>query len=205
MEETNRKMEATYHDPSLRDGTYDVSFELTEDAEDALFAAFTDELHSHLRDGTFPAQKIHLFQKLSEQRTEHPPWIDTPSGAWTYDLELSEWEYHLISRVVGNSLDNILGPGGADKYEELIDAWKEITQDMQSEQELEELEGEMQQSEIEDYKDFGAPVNSVFKCFVHDGQYRMYEETTTGDKWYICTDCTASFSEIDEEHECPER
>lgn len=186
MNETNRSFEVSYHDTSLRDETRDVSFELTEDAEDALFAAFEREIGEHVRDGTFPDQKVHLFHRLAEQRTEHPPWIEANDGIRTYDLVVSEWDYHLLTRIVGESLSNVLGPEGASRYEELVEVWQDVTEQM--------LDTETEYEPVD-------PDNGYFECFIQDGSVAVYTNEE-GDRWYTCTECEQSFAEIAEDHTC---
>jgi hypothetical protein len=186
MEQTSRSFEAEYHDTSLRDGTYDVTFTLSEDAEDALFAAFDREISDHFRDGNMPDQKLHLLRRLCGQRSEHPPWIEAKDGKRTYDLELSEWDYHLLTRIIGESLSNVLGPDGAERYSELVEVWEDVTTQMQTAV-AEEVIPE--------------PDNGVFQCHVRDGQFRLYKNAD-GDEWYVCTDCETSFASIGDEHDC---
>lgn len=131
MTETNRKMSVSYYDPSLADSDRtDVSFELTEGAESVLFSSFHDILGNTMRDGGFPTQKLHLFYRMSEQRNAFPPWIESEDPVRTYDLVLTEHDYHILSTVVGNALKNILRPDAADKYLELVDTWTAITEQM---------------------------------------------------------------------------
>lgn len=186
MEKTNRSFQAEYHDTSLRDGTVDVTFTLDEDAEDALFAAFDREVSDHIRDGNMPDQKLHLLRRLCQQRTEHPPWVEANGGARTYDLELSEWDYHLLTRIVGESLSNVLSPEGANRYDKLVDVWQDVTEQMQiavAEEPIPE------------------PDNGVFQCHICDGQFRLYKNAE-GDGWYVCTDCETSYAEIGDSHDC---
>lgn len=210
MQETNRSFDVSYHDTSLREGTHDVTFELSEDAEDALFAAFEREIGDHIREGVFPDQKIHLFRRLSKQRTEHPPWIEANGGERTYDVELSEWDYHILSKLIGQSLTNVLGPEGADRYAELVDVWQDITEQMQphngytqppEQATLSSLITEAGEQFIEEQAEKLEPANRRFECFIRDGQFRKYSNEH-GDTWYVCNDCETSFTEIGDDHDC---
>jgi len=210
MEETNRSFEVAYNDTSLRDGTHDVTFELTEDAEDALFAAFDREMGDNIREGVFPDQKMHLFKRLSEQRTEHPPWVEANGGKRTYDVELSEWDYHILSKLIGESLSNVLGPEGADRYAELVDVWQDITEQMQphngwtqppEQATLSSVITEAGEAFIEETAEKLNPETGHFECLVQDGQFRLYSNDH-GDTWYVCTDCETSFAEIGDDHDC---
>jgi len=210
MRETNRQFEVEYYDTSLRDGTRDVTFELSEDAEDALFSALHREVEENMREGAFPPQKIHLYKRLSEQRTEHPPWIEANGGKRTYDLELSEWDYHLLSKMIGESLSNVLGPDGADRYAELVEVWTEITDQMQphdgweqppEQSTLSSVITEAGRKTIEETAEAMDPESGEFQCLVRDGQFRLYENEH-GDSWYVCTDCGTNFAEIGDNHDC---
>lgn len=189
MQTTSRTFQAEYHDTSLRDGTYDVTFTLNEDAEDALFAAFDREISDHVRDGNMPDQKLHLLRRLCAQRTEHPPWIEARDDERTYDLELSEWDYHLLTKIIGESLSNVLGPEGANRYDKLVDVWKDVTDQMQN--------------AVTETESIAEPDNGVFQCHVErdDNKFRLYKNAD-GDQWYVCTDCETSFAEIGDSHEC---
>lgn len=209
MRQANRRFEVEYYDTSLQDGLCDVTFELSEDAEDALFAALHREIEQNMREGGFPSQKIHLFKRLSEQRTEHPPWIETKGTSRTYDMELSEWDYHLLSKIVGESLSNVLGPAGAPKYEELVDVWKDITMQMEmadprqpSEQTtLSSVITEAGENFIEQAAEEFNPDNGQFLCLLQDGKIHKYGNDA-GDTWYVCTGCDTSFAEIADDHDC---
>lgn len=113
------------------DDEYDVSFELTEEAEDALFTGLANMLREHASDGIFYKELIHLYKKLSEQQESHPPWIETDDiDGRTYDLHITSSDYRLLSKIVGEQLQNVLRPDGAQRYRELIDAWESITDQM---------------------------------------------------------------------------
>lgn len=199
MEDQNRTMDVSYKDPSLVDGTYDVSFRLSEDSEDALFRAMAQHVSADMDSGVFPVQEMHLFYRLSSQRSNHPPWIEMDDER-VYDLELTEWDYHILSTVIGESLSNVLGPDGADKYSELVDVWQDITRDMQLEDELDELQEQLQQQKLITVEN-EQPDNGQFMCLVKDGQFKLYENDD-GDAWYVCTDCGTSFTQIGDNHDC---
>jgi len=132
MQDANRSFDVEYYDPSSRDGTYDVTFRLTEDAEEALFTAMHREVEGNVRNGAFPEQKMHLLKRLADQHSEHPPWIETDGSRRVYDMVLTEYDYHLLTRMIGESLSNVLGPEGSPRYEELVDVWKDVTGQMMS-------------------------------------------------------------------------
>jgi len=201
MRQANRRFEVEYYDTSLQDGLCDVTFELSEDAEDALFAALHREIEQNMREGGFPSQKIHLFKRLSEQRTEHPPWVETNGVARTYDMELSEWDYHLLTKMIGESLSNVLGPAGAQKYEELVDVWKDITMQMEMADIGTGSEQMTLDSVVDDEREQFNPDNGQFLCLLQDGKIHKYGNDD-GDTWYICTKCDTSFAEIDDNHDC---
>lgn len=200
MEQTNRLFEVEYHDPSLRDGTYDVTFTLSEDAEDALFAAFDREISDYVRDGILPDQKLHLLRKLSEQRDNHPPWIEVDADERTYDLELSEWDYHILTTIVGESLSNVLGPEGASRYEELVEIWTEITEQMRIDQEIDEVIDEAAEELRDDEFDYES---ARFECFTADRNFSVF--TNDNVKWYHCLDCKTDVWDRGDHNECPER
>lgn len=201
MHQANRRFEVEYYDTSLQDGLCDVTFELSKDAEDALFAALHREIDQNMRGGGFPSQKIHLFKRLSEKRTEHPPWIETNGVSRTYDMELSEWDYHLLTKMIGESLSNVLGPAGVDKYEELVDVWKDITMQMEMADPRQPVT-EAGEEIIEQASDEFGLDNVQFLCLLQDGKIHKYGNDA-GDTWYVCTECDTSFGELRaDDHDC---
>lgn len=199
LHEENRAFEVSYYDSSLREGTYDVTFTLGPDAENALFEALGREVAEPVREGVVPDQKMHLYRRLAKQRSEHPPWIEASGDERTYDIELTEWDYHLLTSMIGESLSNVLGPDGADRYSELVDAWQEITTQMQVENEVDELEDELEQMSIDTYGT--DPDNGSFVCLLYGGTVRKYTNDD-GDTWYVCTGCDTNYAEISDDHEC---
>jgi len=201
MEQTNRSFQVEYDDTSLRDGTYDVTFTLSEDAEDALFAAFDREISDHLRNGVMPDQKVHLLRRLCEQQSEHPPWVEANDGERTYDLELSSWDYHLLTKVIGESLSNVLRPSGAERYEELVDIWLDVTEQMQIEKEIDDIIDEAAADLYGDDDELDI-CEARFECFTANRNFSVYDDD--GTKWYNCINCHAKFKEPTGLDECPE-
>lgn len=184
MQDDTRSMEIEYVDPSLNEGYYDVSFEVTERAEELLFSAFEAEIGDDIVVGTVPSQKIHLFKRIAEQRRSHPPWIDTDTDVRTYDLVITEWDYHLLSRMIGSVMSNIHGPSVADDYKVLQDAWQSITDDMTDD-------------------DDGRDVDMVGQMTISDGsEFNVYEDSRSGARWYVCTECGTSYASVGDEHVC---
>jgi len=206
-QESNREFEVEYYDTSHSDGVVDVSFELTKDAEDVLFRALAREIEDDISSGTFPKQKMHLVERLTDQYESHPPWIESNTDVRTYDLEMTEWDYHVITKIIGKSMSNLLGPEASEKYEDLLDAWRKITTDMQVTMELKEIQEEINSDIKEDIKNHlpSNPSNGSYETTItiEDGSaFEVYKNERTGDTWYVCTMCRQSYSEIGSEHTC---
>lgn len=203
-QETNRELSVEYYDTSYRDGVFDVTFELTEDAEDVLFRALAREVEDDIVSGTFPKQKMHLVQRLTEQYESHPPWIETENDVRTYDLEMSSWDYHLMAKIIGKSMSNLLNPEASEKYEDLLEAWEKITEDMQIASEVNEIQEELRSEITPNPSD---PSNGSYETTVtiEDGSsFEVYKNERTGATWYVCVDCRQSYAEIGSEHTCQE-
>lgn len=191
-----KTFEATYTVVAADDETFDVTFELSQDAEEALFRGLADKIHDQASEGVFDAELIHLYKRLANQQQSHPPWFEVDEDR-TYDLALTMSDYSTITEIVGKQLTNVLRPSAADTYEELIDVWSGITQDILIEQELRDLEDELAE-EIVEYPD---PDNGEFKCFIHDGKVAVFENDD-GDRWYRCNVCETTYAEIGDQHGC---
>lgn len=208
MNESNRAFRVEYNDMSMQDGTYDVSFTLTEDAEDLLFRALEQEISDDVRSGTFADQKVHLYKRLAEQSQSHPPWIEANDDARVYDLVVTEWDYHLLSKIIGSTMSDLLGPDAAGKYEELLSVWNDITDQMREsdtdtyppeQKTFDSVIDDYGQSFIDDAK-IGDTENSTFKCLIRGGDVMVYENED-GSMWYECSICHDTFNVLGD-HDC---
>jgi len=177
----DRSFTAEYAD--FGDGAvYDVSFELTEGAEDLLFTGLAEQLYESASDGYFDAHLVHLYHKLSEQYVNHPPWIELESSVRTYDLELTESDYSKLNDVIGQVIGDMVSVDQHEKFEDLIDAWSEITQSM-----------------VDDEPNFVDPDNGRFVEYTQDDTVIVFENEY-GEQWYRCTECETMYSEISDDH-----
>jgi hypothetical protein len=169
------------------DDAVDVSFELSEDAEDALFTGIANRLHTRAGNGSFDGHLVHLYKRLAEQQESHPPWIDT-SVDRTYDIELTEADYSELSHIIGKQMTHVISPDGADKYEELVSVWRAITAQM--------LDQDTNQVPND-------PDRGEFQHLRHQ-TVAVYKDSETGERWSHCIGCDTAFANVPDNHECGE-
>jgi len=128
-----REFAVSYTDPDANQHTIDVAISMDEATEELFVSMLGTMLADDLTDGRYPKQTLHLYHRFIEQRSKHPPWIDTETTERTYDLELTPWDYHLLTECIGHALSNVLRPEGADRYAELVQLWFDITDQMRDE------------------------------------------------------------------------
>lgn len=188
------------------DGQYDVSFELSEEAEDTLFTGLAQRVHDDATDGIFDGETVHLYKKLAEQRESHPPWFEVDHKR-TYDLEMTPSEYNTLTTIIGQQLQNVLRPSGADRYRELLDVWEDITDAMLWADEIDDYieqshDGRVQATINDSWGSIPDPDNGTFMCFIHDNTIAVYENERTGNTWHYCRSCGLSKPSIGGDHEC---
>lgn len=127
-----REFTVSYTEANDRE-TIDVSVLMDEETETVFFAMLGQIVADNLVDGMYPKQTLHLYHRFIEQRSKHPPWVDVESNRRTYDVELTSWDYHLLTKCIGDSLSNVLRPSGSDRYAKLVQLWFDITDQMRDE------------------------------------------------------------------------
>ena len=196
MNHENRSVELSYNDVSLIDGEYDVSFDLTEDAEEALFSSLSHLISEDIDRGVLPEQHIHLYKRLIEQHAKFPPWVDSIDEDYrTYDLKLTTGDYRILTNALSHALTNVLRPAGADTYMELHDAWESITNQMVDQDPHGDDDGFIIDPET--------PSDKTFDCFIRGGEFRKHSSGDGFDEWVECDTCEAIMSKEDiDEHRC---
>lgn len=177
----------------------DVSFTLSEEAEDVLFKGLAKYLHDKAEEGIFEEQAIHLYQRLAYQKSSHPPWFEIDEKR-TYDLRMNKGDYRILTDIIGEQIKSVIGVDAADPYLKLIGVWDDITERILIEQDIQETIEEIE----DEIKDEGVPDpdNGEFQCFIYGGSVAVFENDRTGSTWHYCTECGNSYPNIPSTHEC---
>lgn len=205
MEE--QKFEVEYTVISRDQNSYDVTFELSEDAEEALFTGLADHMANRVENGGFDGELVHLYKMLAGQQESFPPWFETDSDR-TYDLEITDSMYSELSRIIGKQLSKVNRTNAAPKYRELVGAWEDITDQIDRQKEIDSVhEGQIETMQsrldvanvVKEHYDLPDPETGEFICFIQQGDVAVYENDH-GERWYYCTICEQSYSVIGEHH-----
>jgi hypothetical protein len=180
------------------DESHDVSFELSEDAEELLFRGIADKLYDGASEGYFDGQVVHLYKRLSDQRLSHPPWIDI-DGPRVYDLELTESEYGILSSIIASNLSTVIGPDKAEDHRELVRVWDDITEQM-----IEDDEQDHENAVLDDFTGgFEPDIGDFIGYKVDDMDIARFRDDD-GDEWYRCTRCRVTRPGTGDHHDCDE-
>lgn len=187
--------DAEYVTTSDDETEYDVTFELSKEAEDMLFASLGNLLREDVRMGVFSPEAVRFYKTMADERTQCPPWLDD-GGKRTYNVSLTDNQYTCLTRIIGDQLKSVLSIDGTSNCEELVAVWQSITE------QIDNQDNDESNKTLDEFADgIEDPENGHFACFIYDNTVAVFENDF-GDTWYKCTSCDTMYADIGDEHGC---